>query len=299
MPTPQPLASPDLKQGDVLSTTPSIKKYGHIEAEHVAIISQTCDVTQKTKKLITLAPVVDLNKEDQSGVKKGRKPLLIPVGESDTRAANLEGIFSVPKTFLDEVSFVEASVSQSVGDEASVLAARIGRAFSRFAFPDEVHDKLKKFSDAIRDKYFKESALGRVFQLAHNIMVECEDWSANDLEITVHIIVASKNLVSSDLDDHNAKGEPKAEPPATGTDLNSTCQLLLDSYDQDAPMRERRRLWNSLAEMVEKKYFQGPSGQYVSSVRVTVSSGDDITYTDYQRMENLEFADLSHSAESS
>ena len=73
----------------------------------VVIISQTCDVVQKTRKCILVAPIVQTSEDNYREAARGKRPLLLAFpAQDDAPVVLLEHATSVPKTLLADALLV-------------------------------------------------------------------------------------------------------------------------------------------------------------------------------------------------
>jgi len=249
----------DYQQGDILELE-SIPLLGHDgepvsheTPDGVAILTQTCDVVQEDKHSIHVAPLVELPEDKAKGAAKGAMPSYVAVTEAGPQVfADLEHIATVDK---QRVASLTPRRGMATVDEQKRFGARVGRKFSRFAFPDEVSFWLEPLKKIVLSKIDKgNSALGIVLnESVESLRLECTSkWGAGaPYQLTLVVIVRVPELDEVDL----GSLAPMPEDLRTwlyrsdGSILRSPAELaerLLAEDDVD-PMR-RAWLWDAFAE---------------------------------------------------
>lgn len=147
----------------------------------VAILSQTCDLVQASKERCLVAPVLEPTDKIVSDAKKGRKPLHLYLESADLgsqHVADMERATSVPKSRLVGRRLLVRSVEQASSSEARKLGWRIGRAFSRFPFPDEVYPVFNRLRKKAQDRAGSQGAFGQVLDLVADMRVSSDQWAS-------------------------------------------------------------------------------------------------------------------------
>lgn len=267
----------------------------------VAILSQTCDIVQPSKTRCLVAPVINPDKRDLSDARKGRKPLLLFLESekevSHAHVADMERATSVPKALL-----VGCRVLARYGVEASengtrVIAARVGRAFSRFPFPDEVYPVFKDLRGRVQTKSGTESAFGKVIDLVTDLRVSSDQWAEPGRRMTLFIIVPEAQLIPIDDIDPNwewgldrVRGLKQGETEA-GLDLNRVATLILENSGGDATALAR--LWAKFGELLHDTLLQPSLNNEVISFEVEVLSDVEMSYQRFRQTESLDLDVLS------
>ena len=169
-----------------------------VPVSDVVIISQTCDVVQKTRKCILIAPIAQASEDDYREAARGKRPLLLAFpAQDDALVVLLEHATSVPKTLLADALLVRRMSCEPASRTARDFARRVGAAYSRFPMPDEAIPALSKFTDRIRKEAPKDSSVGRVLKRVREIRVESRNgWSGPTYELRLFLIVG---LVAEDM----------------------------------------------------------------------------------------------------
>lgn len=290
-------------QGDVLRVEHLVYWAGEeserLETPHgVALLSQTCDLVQDRERVI-VAPVSEASPAEMSQVMKGAKPLLLAVGSAPNHVVNLERMVSVPRTLLGDAVVVHHSVQERSGEEADRLSARIGRGLYRFAFPNAVHDALRKMKNKIVNGYSKDTSFAQVLHLIDEFRIACADWEAPGRHLTITAVVPDDYLPHADARPNGWKwgtstvsNLKNGEMPTT-TNLERISQLILQNVDSenDAALVELWELWiTNLSDAVAPH----PTVE-VTSLTMEVLSDAEYTYKQHKASETLDFSVLSDS----
>jgi hypothetical protein len=300
------------QQADVLKTDriplrgPSGEVIWHATPEGVAIISQTCDVVQPNKAFLQVAPIVKLPEQLTKRASKGAMPGYVAVPEAGADAfADLDHIATVSK------AHVALLVPQrGVADVAAlrVFGMRVGRRFSRFAFPDDVVPWLEPLKSSVISKAGKtSSSLGRVLdEWVESLRLESTpSWDAGPpYQLTLLVLVKPGLLPVFDEDD---KPEP---PPAlehwlwdTDGSLKQRPAAIADRLVQltiTGDRAERLWLWEGFAQALVAECKPRPSAPATvvnavlgGEIDVEVTTIQDITYERVLRSEEIDVDHLS------
>ncbi|WP_138895724.1 hypothetical protein [Streptomyces chryseus] len=181
-PTVPDLARTDLtgcQQADVFKTDriPLLGSGGNVQwlatPDGVVIVSQTCDVVQPKMSTVQVAPVVRLAGSLAGLAAKGSMPRYVPIPEAGAGAfADLEHVATVAKSHL---ALLEPQHGALTTTDIRKFGMRVGRRYSRFAFPDDVSPWLAPLKDSVLSKAGKSaSSLGRVLEeMVESLRLEC------------------------------------------------------------------------------------------------------------------------------
>jgi hypothetical protein len=290
-------------QGDVLAVDHLVywagDEHERLETPHgVALLSQTCDLVQDRERVI-IAPVSESSPGEMSQVMKGMKPLLLAVDSAPNHVVNLERMISVPRALLSNTIVLHHSVQERSGEEADRLSARIGRGLYRFAFPNEVHDALRKMKNKIVNGYTKDTSLARVLHVIDEFRISCVDWEAPGRDLAITAVVPDEYLPHADARPDGWKwststvsGLKNGEAPAT-TSLERISELILENVatENDGALVMLWELWiTNLSDAV----VPDPTAE-VASVTMEVMSDAEYTYKQHKASETLDFSVLSDS----
>jgi hypothetical protein len=268
-----------------------------VETPHgVVLVSQTCDLVQDRGRVI-VAPVTAVSPAIMSAVKKGTKPLLVPIGSEVNHVADLERILTIPRKVLDGAVVLSHAVQERSGEAADRLSARMGRGLHRFAFPDEVNKSLAKMKKKISEWYEKSTSLAEVLRLIHEFRIACVDWEAPGRDITITAVVPEEYLPPADARDPSWRWDIRSlsdlkngEVPAT-ISFERISQLILKNIEaeNDAAIVV---LWEMWMEALGKAVLPEPTPE-VTSITLIVMSDVEYTYKLSISSETLDFSVLS------
>lgn len=295
----------NLRQGDVIADVPLPLELNGQDGCAVAILTQTCDVVQSSKTRCLVAPVLPHDPQVISGASKGRRPLhlLLEVADDDGPdpcVVDMEAATSVLKSDLVGKSLLARYVPVASSTQAGTVAARIGRAFNRFPFPDEVHPFFNGLRSRIRKKSGTLSPFGQALDLVEDIRVRANQWPEPMRELVLFIVVDEEFLIPrEDYDPGWTWGETRvlgltANETLDSLDLNRASELIIANLDGDETTLAS--LWTRFGELVYSELLQPNLNTEVSSCRVDVLSDGEMKYRDYRRTESLDFEVLSDAA---
>ena len=292
-----------LKQGDLVSCTihgqPILKPKECL----FAVVSQTCDLRSTKREFVTLAPVLSIDKRDWSTIKKGRRPLMVPVGEPRQQAADMERLITVDRKTLADAKLIGHSVDFESGIEAAALASLLGRVFTKPALPDEVNEVFRKYSTKIADRYHKKNPVAKALDFLEDIRLECVDWASPGREITVHYLLLADRLGSSDLidDSWNAGDDPEIarefQMPSEHVTLEKVADRLCEAMDNGATLEAKYHFWELFVAKLHKEYIEPSLNEQVVFVEPVVDSADDFSYTLLSSSVSLDLTALSDTSE--
>lgn len=302
----------NLRQGDVVglrvlgSTGPGDRREVLDAPEGVAVLSQTCDVVQVSKTRCLVAPVVP-NPSDAAfaTARKGQKPLHLYLesgaAEPTQCIADMEQAVSMPKTTLVGLPIIARYVDHASGRTARTVAWRVGRAFSRFPFPDEVYPAFSKLRGQAQAKAGSAGNFGRVLDLVEDLRVSADQWPRPGRNLTLYIIVAEEWLIAPDDVDPNwhwsstrvAGLRPHESEP--GLSLDRVRELILANLHADKT--SLAHLWRLLGQTIQAKLLAPMLSDEVVSFEVVVLSDSEMTFRQYQRTESLDLEVLSDSTD--
>ena len=105
---------------------------------------------------------------------------------------------TVPKAEVGSASPLSRHTTDEFGPSSRQLAERIGRVYSRFAFPDAVHDSLSKFLQAVRSKAFGGGNLWRALGFVEEFRVAANHWEGAGRELKIYVVVPAQLLPSEE-----------------------------------------------------------------------------------------------------
>lgn len=300
----------NLRQGDVidlpqLSVVSGEAEMSVLDTPHgVAVLSQTCDVVQGSKTRCLVAPVMNADPGEVADARKGRKPLWLYLESTDgappARIADMQLATSVPKDLLVGRVVLARSAENPSGAEAGRLAARVGRAFSRFPFPDEVYPVFSELRSRVQKRSGTESPFGQVVDLVEDLRVGADQWSNPGRSLTLYVLVPEELLVPpDDLDptwtwDANRVLGIRPRELLDSLALNRTCELILANRQGDRTTLAR--LWQRFGELVRTELLEPRLSGEVVEFSVEVLADSEMSVRQYRRTESLDLEVLSDSS---
>jgi hypothetical protein len=272
----------------------------------VAVLSQTCDVVQVSKTRCLVAPVVPGPSDAAfSTARRGQKPLHLYL-ESDSAEptqciADMEHAASILKSSLIGLQIVARYVDHSNGRTARKVGWRVGRAFSRFPFPDEVYPAFSKLRRQAQTKAGSPGNFGQVLELLEDLRVSADQWSSPGRNLKLYVVVAEEWLIAPDDMDPNwcwNSERVKALKPHEGQQdlsLDRVSELILANLQADKS--SLAHLWRLFGETIQTNLLSPMLNNEVVSFDVVVLSDAEMTYRQYQRTESLDLEVLSDSTE--
>lgn len=271
----------------------------YLDTPHgVVLISQTCDLVQVgTKSRVLVAPLVACTKAELSEIRKGQRPLRVLVGSTLDRVADLERMTTIPRNTLSGARVLDRTLKEQSGKAAGELAARIGRAFSRFAFPNGVHETFRKLQRKITEGYTRQSQFAAVLKRVEEFRVECDDWNRPGRELMISVIVPADYLPPADTKPDNWTWSAQTVTGARNSvrpeqlDLESISALILQNAtaENDSALVE---LWNLWGERLRAGWLEQTDDEVVS-ITLEVVSAAEFTYERYVGSVPLDFSTLS------
>lgn len=174
-------------------TTDSNVAYVAAEAERLVIVSQTCDVIRgaATRPHVELVRLVRLDETAAGEARRGGRPRFVPVpGAGPDAFADLDVIVTAEKSVLGRV---ERIVGLPTDLDQRRFSRGVGRAFSRFAFPDDLASSLRGLVERIREKHDRQSAEGRALAELEEVRVTATpSWSADEIDVFLTFAPATR-----------------------------------------------------------------------------------------------------------
>lgn len=292
-----------LKQGDLVECALGEESVLQAGESLFAVVTQTCDLRNDKRRFVTLAPVVVTNDQEWSTIKKGRRPLLVPVGETMSQAADMERLVTVERSSLAEARVVGHSVKVESGIEAVALGNLLGRVFSKPALPDEVNEVFRKYSNKIADRYRKNNPVAKALDFLEDIRLSCDEWTAPGREITIHYLLPESLLDSSDqIDDSwDAEADPEVgrefQNSAGQANLDKVAAKLCDVMKNNGSLEVKYHFWQMFVERLSTEYIKPSLNEHVTFVDSVVESGDDFSYTLFAKSVSLDLTALTDTRE--
>lgn len=293
---------PDLRQGDLVLLCLGRQGEGiglARDSKHrVVLLSQTCDLVQASKHYCLVAPIIDASPAEISAARKGKSPLSLFLDDSEGRGpwvADIGRALSVPKSRVMGAEVIARCVDSASSTQARRLGARIGRAFSRFPFPNEVFPVFSQLQGKLRDKAGTSGNLGQVIDLVEEIRVSADQWEMPGRRLHVHVIVSSDELIPAEDADpawawDRIQGWRTSDAPG-GLAVDRICELIL--ANQRGDLTSLMHLWHEFGQSMSSAFLQPSLDSEVVEIVVDVVNDLDFTHRDVARSESLDLETLS------
>jgi len=265
------------------------------------VLSQTCDIVQSDRLTVQLAPVVRLEGERANQAGSGRRPQYVAIpNANDGLFADLERICTMHKN--DIVGMMHRP-GVNTPLEGRKLAQAIGRRFTRFPFPDNLHPWLRPLEEVLQKKASKTaSPEGRVLEHVIEIRIEAEGkWETPEPYNLTVIVVVEQGTLPYGLGDQVPEQSSTLSTwlRTDGGDLRRPAADIASRIEGTTTSpADKYYLWLALAEAwAEKcKPHAGASAEElaaVSSLEGEVVSADELTMDRWWGSEALDLDHLS------
>jgi hypothetical protein len=252
------------------------------------VISQTCDIVAKSaaqSPFVNVAALIELDDDVARHAASGDQPRYVHVPRLGTTwFADLDQLQTVEKAMLVDITPVHGVLSD---DEQSAFGSAVGRKFSRFPFPDDLHPATIDLQRRIKKKHRQDSSQeGKLLQRVQQIRVEAHpDWQSDSLELTISFILPVGELLGSEMATSSSSATAAWLEGATRAPAELAARMDLVSSQED-----RTALWEHLAESWAR--LCTPTG-CVASIAGEVISSDEYSIERYWRSERLDLDHLS------
>ena len=266
-----------------------------------AVLSQTCDIVQRDRLTVQIAPLVPLSGSMANEAKIRRRPQYVPLPNApENLFIDLERLTSIHKNDLVDVAH-EAGVSSQ--DEARKLAQSIGRRFTRFPFPDNVHPWLRPLEGVLQTKAdHPNSPEGIALKNIMEIRVEARGkWEDPPPYALTILFVVEPGILPYG---------PQDEPPEVPAELSGwlrdgsgalkrTASQIADRLNRASSAPDRYYLWLALGEAWAAQCHPEPGASQAvmreveDSIDGEVLSADELTMDRWWGSEALDLDHLS------
>ncbi len=262
------------------------------EPDGLVVISQTCDIVAKSPidaPYVSAGVLVRLDGDRAAAARAGERPRYVHIPQLGLEwFVDLDQIVSVEKAALVGVS-PERGLEGS--HEESRFGAAVGRKFSRFAFPDDLHESLRSLQERFKSRHTRpNSAEGDALRQVTQIRVSTDgDWSSDSLNVHLVFLVPPGTLPPVEADDDFA--EPTFELQQW---LDAKARAAADIAERlraSTTLGDRTVLWSRLAD-AWAGMAATPCG-VVTRVTAEVLGADEYSVARYWSSERLDLDYLS------
>lgn len=278
-----------------------IGSYSIVSTPHgAAVLSQQCDIIQTDRLTVQVAPIVPLTGGIAAEALIRRRPRFVPLPNAgDNLFVDLEIISTLHKNELVDLDHRPGVNSLA---EARKFAQAIGRRFTRFPFPDELHTWLRSLEELLQSKASRPlTPEGVALSSVEEIRIEADNgWEGGaPYNLTILVIVSHGTL-------SYATGEDvPSQPDALGRwlrnsngDLSKSAGEIAARLQRASASEERYYLWLALGEAWANRCRPSAAAsdaerRAVNSVDGEVVSAEDLTIDRWWRSEALDLDHLS------
>ncbi|MBN9100923.1 MAG: hypothetical protein J0I49_22845 [Pseudonocardia sp.] len=248
----------------------------------VAVVTQCCDLARGGKGHVHLAPIVALDPSLAREAETGRTPRYVPIPATEGRYIDLGTIGSAEHGLISAAERTPGTLSES---DRHAVRQRVGRRFSRFAFPEELISTFGVLQKRVREKSGNlDSNFGGALEMLRTIRVEsATGWDSEPPWDLTLVLVAEAGILPTDI-------FSSCTPENLTVDSASfrVLKAALSSLDMaDA--------WLQLGAAL-KRDLEKQENTAISSIEVEVTDEDDFSYRRYRESISLDLDDLSEPA---
>lgn len=265
-----------------------------------AVLSQQCDIVQTDRLTLQVAPIVPLTGDIAAEARINRRPRFVPLPNAgDSLFVDLEVISTLHKNELVDIDH-RPGVNNLL--EARKFAQAIGRRFTRFPFPDELHTWLRPLEEVLQSKASRPlTPEGMALSSIEEFRIEADNgWDDGPpYNLTILVIVKEGTLAYTDGEDVPSQPEALGRwLRNSGGDLTKSSGQIADRLRQASTTSERYYLWLALGEAWANRCRPGAGAtdaerNAVTSVEGEVASAEDLTIDRWWRSEALDLDHLS------
>jgi hypothetical protein len=278
----------DRRQGDFIEEPCSLQVQTSVTqalttgvaCDGLIIVTQSCDLVRVREPYVQVARLfVEPDEGKRAELLGGHTPTRVPVPHRDDLFVDLTVVSTISKAAVAALPWRRTIASS---EDAEEFAQALGRKTTRFAFPDEFQDAIKKFRDRVRKKHDRNSPEGRAWSKVRQIRATAsEDWTDEQYEVTVTFVL-----------------DPAALPIGTDQDFDGAAldaietmsiSELCAAIDDHATRHLHTALWDRL---VSAWIELGPGSQIVL-IDAEAVSADEYLITEYWKSRRLDLDYLS------
>ncbi|MEU1413264.1 hypothetical protein [Streptomyces sp. NPDC005731] len=194
-------------------------------------------------------------------------------------------------------------------DDVRKFGQRVGRRFSRFAFPDEVVPWLRPLQSIAESKALKESSpVGWAFQQVASLRLLCSDkWESSPYALTLYVILEPgvlppfpSNSPVPPPSEKIARWLYEADGSTLGRKHSEICQILQKETDKSLTTADRFWLWSALAEAWASLCVapEGSTPEELNAVEggafeSEIMSAEEFSFEQYRQSEEIDLDHLS------
>jgi hypothetical protein len=247
----------------------------------VVLISQCCDLAKMSStNLPVCAAVTYLGGDAAALARSGRQPRYASVEHFG------EGLFiDFGLVGTLEPDFIGQVVRETDEQRRRILAGRIARRFSRFAYPDLIQPSLASLQKLLRSRVAKESPVARCLEQLATLRVEAE-WDEGPPWAMNLVFVLNDGILAPIGDDSPEAALLRVMP----VDIDRTAQAIDACAAEDPQLLP---LWERFAELVCERALAEAVPTVIREWTVEVTDETDFSYSRFVRSVDIDVDDLS------
>lgn len=277
------------RQGDHLPHVASIVLLGMDDGVErvetplgVVVLTQCCDLARGGRGFAHVAKVVELSGATASAARSGRAGY-VPLPELGE--AMFGDLSTVGGMAHAAVSAQERQPSVR-SEERHLFGERVGRRFSRFAYPDAAQPLINWIVGEIRKKASaSNSPLSGLWERVDRVRLESSgDWEQTPLDLTLLVIVRTGELPT--LDASRADVSKDREQPGIAT-LSAVGEAISTATPGTTQAGE---LWREFEGIFAQRAMEGAklAPEILGSLVVEVLEEGELSYEQFRRSANLD-----------
>lgn len=247
----------------------------------VVLISQCCDLAKmSTTNLPVCVAVVHLEGDAATLARSGRQPRYASVEHFG------EGLFiDFGLVGTLEPDFIGPVVRETDQQRRRILAGRIARRFSRFAYPDSIQPYFASLQKLLRSRVTKNSPVARCLEQLATARVEAE-WDEGPPWGMNLVFVLNDGILAPVADEFPEAALLRVMP----VDIDRTAQMIDACAGEDPQLLP---LWERFAELVCDRALTDAVPTVVREWTAEVTDETDFSYSRYVRSVDIDVDDLS------
>jgi hypothetical protein len=175
---------PENRLGPVLDDDEKSEIIGE-DVKGLIVVSQTCDIVRRCFKrpYIEVSPLVVAEPDEMANIKSGKLPAyaFVPALEEQCLVADLDRTMTLEKAVI---AGWKRTPGWTTDGEIRQFAGALARKRARFAFPDDFHSFINRFTRRVKDKHGKTTSEAVALRAISEIRVSANPtWDSDAVEL--------------------------------------------------------------------------------------------------------------------
>jgi hypothetical protein len=211
----------------------------------VVVLTQSCELVHSCQyqPFIKFAVLQEVDQDFLDHVRKGHRPryAYVPSVADRKLVANLDAVVTVEKTIVHLIKREDRIAGCRTDSEIREFAFALARNLSRFAFPDDFSNAMKRVRDRILKKHDKPTDEGKLLSALREIRVACfPSWSATPPFLTFYFIFDDRAVIPPDgdiiVEDLLKKFKPTGPFKEPQFRLITLSEMSAETYNSSQPL---------------------------------------------------------------